>query len=145
MDGLRRTHQLELTLDGETIPSRDLGAPVLCKNYDTKSGIATTLQFSKGQNDWYGCTNDLGGEFVFAQAAFENYTAAELWAAAPCAKATVRIFAGEQELGSVEIPPSRSPEDFHPYAVRLKAYAGVADLRLKIEGLASVFRVQFGA
>lgn len=137
--------ELELTLDGETIPSRDLGAPVLCKNYDTKSGIATTLQFSKGQNDWYGCTNDLGGEFVFAQAAFENYTAAELWAAAPCAKATVRIFAGEQELGSVEIPPSRSPEDFHPYAVRLKAYAGVADLRLKIEGLASVFRVQFGA
>lgn len=133
----------EVALSGEAIPPRDLAVPIRVKNYDAKGGMATTLDFAASKNDWYGCTNDWGGSFVFADADFKGYTQAEIWAAAPCAKAEITIFAGEKALGSVSVPPSRCRDDFHALTVSLEAYTGVADLRLEIKGMASVYQVMF--
>lgn len=99
--------ELECTVSGEVIPPRNLSHSICIKNYDSKHGIEITLRFSYRKNDWYGCTNDWGGSFTFADADFAGYTKAELWAAAPCSQAGVAIYAGEQQLGSVEILPSR--------------------------------------
>lgn len=126
------------------IPLRDLSRPTCVKNYDSKDGMETTLRFSYGKNDWYGCTNDWGGSFTFADSEFAGYTKAELWAAAPCAKATVTVYAGETALGSIDILPSRNMEDFQLYTIPLKAYSGKADLRLVVSGMASLYRVQLG-
>ena len=65
-------------------------------------------------------------------------------AAAPCSQAGVAIYAGEQQLGSVEILPSRSMDDFQLYTIPLEPYTGQADLRLEITGMASVYRIQLG-
>lgn len=136
--------ELECTVSGEVIPPRNLSHPICIKNYDSKHGIEITLRFSYRKNDWYGCTNDWGGSFTFADADFAGYTKAELWAAAPCSQAGVAIYAGEQQLGSVEILPSRSMDDFQLYTIPLKPYTGQADLRLEITGMASVYRIQLG-
>ena len=136
--------ELECTVSGEVIPPRNLSHSICIKNYDSKHGIETTLRFSYRKNDWYGCTNDWGGGFTFADADFSGYTKAELWAAAPCSQAGVAIYAGEQQLGSVEILPSRSMDDFQLYTIPLKPYTGQADLRLEITGMASVYRIQLG-
>lgn len=136
--------ELECTVSGEVIPPRNLSHSICIKNYDSKHGIETTLRFSYRKNDWYGCTNDWGGGFTFADADFAGYTKAELWAAAPCSQAGVAIYAGEQQLGSVEILPSRSMDDFQLYTIPLKPYTGQADLRLEITGMASVYRIQLG-
>lgn len=136
--------ELECTVSGEVIPLRDLSRPTCVKNYDSKDGMETTLRFSYGKNDWYGCTNDWGGSFTFADAEFAGYTKAELWAAAPCAKATVTVYAGETALGSIDILPSRNMEDFQLYTIPLKAYSGKANLRLVVSGMASLYRVQLG-
>ena len=63
---------------------------------------------------------------------------------APCAKATVTVYAGETALGSIDILPSRNMEDFQLYTIPLKAYSGKADLRLVVSGMASLYRVQLG-
>ena len=136
--------ELECTVSGEVIPPRNLSHSICIKNYDSKHGIEITLRFSYRKNDWYGCTNDWGGSFTFADADFAGYTKAELWAAAPCSQAGVAIYAGEQQLGSVEILPSRSMDDFQLYTIPLKPYTGQADLRLEITGMASVYRIQLG-
>ena len=126
------------------IPPRDLSRPTCIKNYDRKNGMETTLRFSYGKNDWYGCTNDWGGGFTFADADFAGYTKAELWAAAPCTKATVTVYAEDTALGSADILPARNMEDFQLYTIPLQAYTGRADLRLEITGMASLYRVQLG-
>lgn len=136
--------ETDVQIPGEVIPPRDLSVPICIKNYDNKDGMETGLWFSKRQNDWYGCTNDWGGSFTFADAAFEGYTKAEIWASAPCAKATVTIFAGEEMLGTADILPSRCADDFRQYTVNLKPFTGRADLRLQIQGMACVYRVQLG-
>lgn len=134
----------ELEIPGERIPSRDLSVPICVKNYDNKEGIMTQLAFSMQENDWYGCTNDWGGAFIFADAAFQGYTKAELWAAAPCARGKVTVFAGEEELGQAEILPSRGMDDFQVYPISLKPFTGQADLRLQVQGMACLYRIQLG-
>ncbi|WP_294580744.1 glycoside hydrolase family 3 C-terminal domain-containing protein [uncultured Ruminococcus sp.] len=136
--------ELEQMVPGEEIPLRDLSLPTLVKNYDAKSGMEMHLWFSKKQNDWYGCTNDWGGTFCFAKAAFQGYTKGELWAAAPCLEATVQIYAGETLLGETKIRPSGCPDDFCRYTLDLKPYTGTADLRLVVQGMASLYRIQLG-
>ena len=136
--------ELECTVSGEVIPPRNLSHSICIKNYDSKHGIEITLRFSYRKNDWYGCTNDWGGSFTFADADFAGYIKAELWAAAPCSQAGVAIYAGEQQLGSVEILPSRSMDDFQLYTIPLEPYTGQADLRLEITGMACVYRIQLG-
>lgn len=131
-----------LCLPGEVIPPRALCTPVLVKNYDGKDGMDTHLWFSARHNDWYGITNDWGGSFIFAGSRFDHYQKAEIFAAAPCAKASIRLYAGEMLLGEVEIAPSRCADDFTCYTVALKPFEGVADFRLEVMGQASVYRVQ---
>ena len=106
--------------------------------------METRLWFSKNQNDWDGCTNDWGGTVCFAKAAFQGYTKGELWAAAPCLEATVQIYAGETLLGETKIRPSGCPDDFCRYTLDLKPYTGTADLRLVVQGMASLYRIQLG-
>lgn len=136
--------ETEVDIPGECIPPRDLSLPIHIKNYDSKDGMHTMLRFSFQKNDWYGCTNEWGGSFTFANANFAGYTMAELWAAAPCAKAKITIFAGKEVLGTVEISPSRCMDDFHLYSIPLKPYTGQADLRLEIQGMACINRIQMG-
>ncbi|MGN1403776.1 MAG: glycoside hydrolase family 3 C-terminal domain-containing protein [Ruminococcus sp.] len=136
--------ETEVDIPGESIPPRDLSLPVCVKNYDGKAGMMTQLMFSMQENDWYGCTNDWGGSFTFADAAFAGYTKAELWAAAPCGKATVTVYAGEEELGKAELLPARCMDDFRGYTISLKPFSGQADLRLEIKGMACLYRIQLG-
>ncbi len=135
---------IELEIPGEAVPPRDFSKPVCVKNYDEKDGMMTTLRFSKAQNDWYGCTDDWGGSFTFADTDFQGYTKAEILAAAPCARASVSILAGWEELGTVSIPPSSAMDDFQHYSMDLKPFSGRADLRLQIQGMASIYRIQLG-
>lgn len=129
---------------GEEIPLRDLTFPLLAKNYDAKYGMETRLQFSWQQNDWYGCTCEWGGGFIYEKAAFHGYQKAEIWAAAPCNRATISLYAGEVLLGSVSVAPSRSCDDFRGYVIALAPFEGAADLRLQVDGMACIYRIQFG-
>ncbi len=131
-----------LTVPGEVIPPRDLSLPICVKNYDEKTGMMTRLAFSFAKNDWYGCTNEWGGCFIYKDANFQEYTKAELWAAAPRSKTTVLLKAGDTILGQAEISPCRCQDDFHLYTIPLKAYNGIATLYLEVQGTASIYRFQ---
>lgn len=133
---------VQAEIPGEVIPPRDFSVPVCVKNYDEKDGMMTELRFSMAQNDWCGCTNDWGGSFTFTDVDFQNYTKAEIWAAAPCAKANVVIYAGDTALGSAEIHPAGCMDDFRQYTLNLKPFCGNAALRLEIQGMACVYRIQ---
>lgn len=127
---------LTLELPGETIPLRDLSKPTLVKNYDEKDGMFSRLWYSHKFCDW-------GGSFIFRNATFENYTKAEILAAAPCEACEVKLYAGDTLLSTKKVSPSRSMDDFQCITIPLEPFSGTADLKLESVGQGNFYRFQF--
>ena len=138
-DDIRLTVQSEIM--GETIPPRELSKKILLKNYD---GIRSVrMDFSYHVNDWYMISGDWGGSVILKNAELKNYTSAEILAAAPCNPAEIEVYAGDRLLGKAQIKPSENRGAFSAYSIPIEKYDGVADVRLELKGMVSVYSVQF--
>ena len=131
---------VEIHVDGEEIPPRDMSKPVKAKNFDGKDNIS--LDFSYDKNDHYVISGDWGGSIVFDGVMMNNYTCAEILCAAPCGGKKLEIYAGEKLLGSTEIKPSPKKDGFELYRIPLEKVSGISPVRIYLGGQLSVYSVQ---
>ncbi len=137
-EDIRLTVQTDI--DGDIIPPRDPSRKILLKNYDSFRNAR--MNFSKQKNDWYMISGDWGGSITLKNSQLNNYTCAEVLAAAPCNPAKIEVYAGEKLLGACDIEPSENRDAFESYRISLEKYEGICDLRLELRGMVSVFSVQ---
>ena len=137
---IRCTAEIEIL--GEKIPPRDMSKPVKAKNYDGKYNIS--LDFSYDKNDHYVISGDWGGSIIFDGAMLDDYSAAEIFCAAPCAGKKLEIYAGEKLIGSADIKPSPKKDGFELYRIPLERVSGVMPLRIYMNGQLSVYSIQLG-
>ena len=130
----------EIEVVGEVIPPRDIHF-LKAKNYDGKDMV--TLDFSFDKNDHYTISHDWGGNLIFNDASFENYTSVEIIASAPCQTKSVEIYAGDELIGSTEIKPSPCKDGFGTYIVPLKKVCGVMRLRVRLGGMLGIYSLKF--
>ena len=135
---IRLTQQIQVS--GDVIPPRDLAKKTCLKNYDRIRNAK--MRFSYEKNDWYMQSGDWGGSVILKRADLCGYTCAEVQAAAPCVAGTLSVYAGETLLGETEVRPSACPDDFAVYHIPLERFSGIADLRLELKGMLSVYSVQ---
>ncbi len=128
-------------IEGETIPPRDLGRMTLLKNYDAFRNAK--MDFSKLMNDWYMISGDWGGNLILKNADFKDFTAVEIMAAAPCNAAGIEIYADEKLLGKARIKPSESFDAFASYIIPIERFSGIADLKIELKGMVSIYSLQF--
>lgn len=130
----------EIEIVGETIPPRDIHF-LKAKNYDVKDMV--TLDFSFERNDHFAISHDWGGNLIFNDASFEEYTSVTILASAPCAAKTVEIYAGDKLIGKTDIRPSGCKEDFAEYVIPLEKVSGVMPLRVRLGGMLGIYSLNF--
>lgn len=137
-EDIRLTQQVAVS--GDVIPPRDLSKKICLKNYDRIRNAK--MRFSYNKNDWYMQSGDWGGSIILKNADFSGYTCAEVQAAAPCNGGKLSVYAGEMLLGETKVHPSACHDDFYVYPIPLERFCGIADLRLELQGMLSVYSVQ---
>lgn len=131
---------VQTDIDGDVIPPRDLSGKILLKNYDSVRNAR--MDFSKLKNDWYMISGDWGGSIALKNCRLDNYTCAEIQAAAPCNPARIEVYADEKLLGACDIEPSENRDAFACYRIPIEKYDGICDVRLELKGMVSVYSVQ---
>ena len=137
-EDIRLTVQTDI--DGDVIPPRELSGKTLLKNYDSVRNAK--MDFSKLKNDWYMISGDWGGSVILKNCSLDDYTCAEVQAAAPCNPAKIEVYADDKLLGACDIEPSENRDDFAFYRIPLEKYNGICSLRLELKGMVSVYSVQ---
>ena len=137
-EDIRLTQQVAVS--GDVIPPRDLSKKICLKNYDRIRNAK--MRFSYNKNDWYMQSGDWGGSIILKNADFSGYACAEVQAAAPCNGGKLSVYAGEMLLGETKVHPSACHDDFYVYPIPLERFIGIADLRLELQGMLSVYSVQ---
>ncbi len=124
-----------MIISGDVIPRRDIHF-LKAKNYDGKNMV--TLDFSFAKNDHYAISHDWGGELIFAECSFEDYTSVTVLASAPCQTKPIEIYAGEKLIGKTDIKPSSCKEGFAEYVIPLEKVCGIAPLRVRLGGMLGI-------
>ncbi len=130
----------EIEIIGETIPPRDIHF-LKAKNYDGKDMFS--LDFSFDKNDHYAISHDWGGNLVFDNALFEDYTSVTVTASAPCQTKAIEIYADDKLIGKIDIKPSPCKDGFAEYVIPLEAVQGAAQLRVRACGMIGIYSLKF--
>ncbi len=130
----------QLEISGETIPARDVHY-LKAKNYDDKDMV--TLDFSFDKNDHYAISHDWGGNLVFDNVSFENYTSVTVIASAPCQTKAIEIYADDELIGKTDVKPSPCKDGFAEYVISLEAVNGIGKLRVRLGGMIGIYSLKF--
>lgn len=123
-------------ISGAAKTFRKCGDVIYCKNNDGAS--RGSLGFSKAENDWFVKFGDWGGGLTFKNCKLESAEHIIIYASAPCSPANVEITCHGSCIGSAEISPSASWEDFHKITIPLTSVPDdIVELNLK--GMSAVY------
>lgn len=130
----------ETKITGETIPPRDIHF-LKAKNYDEKNLFS--LDFSFDKNDHYAISHDWGGNLIFDNACFDDYTSVTVLASAPCQTKPIEIYADDKLIGKTDIKPSPCKDGFAEYVIELEKVSGIKTLGVRTGGLIGIYSLKF--
>lgn len=130
----------ETKITGETIPPRDIHF-LKAKNYDEKNLFS--LDFSFDKNDHYAISHDWGGNLIFNNACFDDYTSVTVLASAPCQTKPIEIYADDKLIGKTDIKPSPCKDGFAEYVIELEKVSGIKTLGVRTGGLIGIYSLKF--
>ena len=126
----------DVMISGAEASFRKCGETVHCKNND--SIFRGSLGFSNAKNDWYVKFGDWGGNVSFESCQFDGADHMIVYASAPCSPARIEIICNGSCIGSAEIPPSASWDDFHEIKIPLEK-APDNTVEFNLQGMSAVY------
>ena len=126
----------DVMISGTEDSFRKYGETVFCKNNDKI--FRGSLGFSKVKNDWYIKFGDWGGNVSFESCQFDDADHMIVYASAPCSPARIEIICGRSCIGSAEIPPSASWDDFHEIKIPLEKTPD-STVEFNLQGMSAVY------